>query len=486
MKRGREEPLTAPADPEVPTGPQRLVERGLHDTVVLSSPYGRRRARLGWGSLFQPPLPATVPGYPSIHIGISSLNGVPGKADRSMRTLLRQYRRKFNTLEHCYPYHKVDEQQAWETWAEMAREERPSHPPSTALPPSTVGTAESTVVDADAGRFQYTIKANNFLTHTKQLAMEEEVLAHVDVFFRQRCAALGDCLGPILLQLPPSFQRCPTNLARLTALDARLPKEVRRLWETDWAAGSAAATSSTDPTTSSPSASTPALPCGHLREQRSIRIAVEFRHRSWFHAETFELLRELGWALVVAHHHDDPTFAVPVDTGVPYLYIRLHGPLGRNVGDYGPHRMDVWAEQIARFVSPVSAESTAAPREVYVFLNNSDSHVNGTTSSTVDATYLAERLGQLLLSPIAPCSALSRRWGTPPLPAAAAAAVATSPSQNGTEAHRISQQQPLPSPTQADLSPPVRGGEQDDVVEVEGATGSPRNGSSKEEEIVLD
>ncbi|KEG09763.1 hypothetical protein DQ04_04691000 [Trypanosoma grayi] len=389
MKRLRSGSLTSPVGS---TGAmqhqqqQRVEERSGNDRVVVNSPYGSRRATYGWGNPFSPPLLATVAGYPNIHIGVSSLNAVPGK-DRRMKTLLSQYSKKFNCLEHCYTYHNVTDEATWKSWGEMCPSLSPSSP---GLQRGSVGTVvkqqsndgrrnrtkisqnglgkvdDGAVVDnnnddEDADQkhplFIYTIKANQYLTHTRMLAMDGDTEEHIINFFVRRCSLLGPHLGPVLLQLPPQFCKTPQNMERIEAVAARIPP--------------------------------------------SIRVAVEFRHCSWYNAETHDLLRRVGWALVVAHHHDDPAGSLHVDTGVGFMYVRLHGALGLHVGDYGPARVSMWAERIAEFVSGGAAG--AEKREVFVFFNNSDSHVGGTTSSTVDATFLAERLRALLVKEEASC-----------------------------------------------------------------------------------
>lgn len=401
------------------TQPQQLIERRPHDTLVQHSPYGPSRNTIyGWGNLFQPPMTATIPGHPCIHVGISSLNGVPtvGQSDRSMRSLLTQYRKKFNCLEHCYPYHKVGDPGTWKMWADMVRNSNVtdggranSLKTASVLPPHTVeGAAAAGVSSAgatplrpltvNANRFLYTIKANNFLTHVKQLHMDDaDVLAHVQVFFQELCPLLEPFLGPVLVQLPPSFGYSAANVQRLTRLYQLFSQEEVLLLETTSVPPKAFSSSGT-PSTPAPCSSAP-------RRQRRLRVAVEFRSRSWYRDETFGLLRSFRWALVVAHHHDDPTYSQVVDTGAGFLYVRLHGPLGRNVGDYGPLAMRLWAEKMVQYLhserssadgGATSAVPDDATREVFIFLNNSDSNVGGTTSSAVDATCLAEQMRNLL------------------------------------------------------------------------------------------
>ncbi|EKF32411.1 hypothetical protein MOQ_003738 [Trypanosoma cruzi marinkellei] len=340
---------------------QRIEERGANNRVVVNSPYGCSRARYGWGMPFHTPFSAHVPECPAIHIGISSLSGVPGR-DRRMKTLLAQYAKKFNSLEHCYTFHNVGDEAMWKKWRDLCASQ---WMPSSSHSPASLGCVQA----SDNGNqktppFIFTIKANQYLTHTRKMTIDDKSEEHITQFFVNRCPILGRHLGPVLLQLPPQFQKNHVNMERIEAVAARIPK--------------------------------------------AVSVAVEFRHRSWYDEGVYVLLRRLGWALVVAHHHDDPTASVHVDTGVDFMYVRLHGPIGLHIGDYGPVILSQWAERVVDYicsgvVSAAAAADQSQPtavktrkREVYFFFNNSDSHVGGTTSSTVDATFLAQRVRELL------------------------------------------------------------------------------------------
>lgn len=328
-KRPREEeeaPATNPATVQLNAAPtsgdallkQYIETRGENDPkIVKNSPYGTARNALGWGTPFQPAPKCTVDGYPNIHIGISSLNGVPGK-DREMPKLMAQYVKKFQCLEHCYPYHRMCDPQQWDAWRAMVQK-RPE--------------------------FVFTIKANQYLTHTRRLEMDADLATHIDNFFAQRVPLLGIHLGPVLVQLPPTFHKNDGHVERIRAVAARIPADVR--------------------------------------------IAVEFRHKSWFCDEVYDVLKELKWGLVVTHNEDigESPFVI---TNPSFLYVRLHGAVSQYVGDYGPVLMLRWAEIIAKFVQEDPT------RNVYFFLNNNESQIGGLTSSIVDASSLTQHLTKLL------------------------------------------------------------------------------------------
>lgn len=372
---------------------QTVSERGEHNAIVRHSPYGRtRNAAYGWSELFGSPSFSAKEHDFRIHIGTSSLNSVPGR-DRSFCALFKKYRRKFNSLEHCYPYHRLGTPETWREWRTAACENSATRcddsgmkarcesagPTPTSPPPTSTSTNTYAVSRC---RFIFTVKANKFLTHEKMLNCDlQEVREHVHLFFSCLCCQLAPYLGPVLLQLPPSFPKTETTMQRLRQFNALLPQDDVILVYTDeekyqqrdgskTVIGSAAAEGV---------------------RQRRVRIAVEFRHDSWYDAETFALCREFQWAVVVSHtgitgRESAVNFSHHVDTGAAFMYCRLHGPLSMYTGDYGPTGMERWAEMARRFllVNPFG--------EVFIFLNNNDSNVGGVTSSTVDATYLSTLL----------------------------------------------------------------------------------------------
>ena len=99
------------------------------------------------------------------------------------------------------------------------------------------------------GDFIFAVKASRYLTHIKRLNDPEEPVQRL----MTRAARLGAKLGPVLVQLPPNMKRDVGRLQR--ALDA-FPRDVR--------------------------------------------IAVEFRHDSWYVDEVRDLLARSGAALCLA------------------------------------------------------------------------------------------------------------------------------------------------------------------------------------------
>jgi uncharacterized protein YecE (DUF72 family) len=122
-------------------------------------------------------------------------------------------------------------------------------------------------------RFTFAFKAPGRITHQKRLKDVDEPVAHL----WETVATLGARLGPVLYGLPPNMKK---DLPRLAALLALTPP--------------------------------------------GRRVAVEFRHESWFEGEdTFATLRAAGAALCIADAED---FTVPFVQTAAWGYLRLRKP----------------------------------------------------------------------------------------------------------------------------------------------------------------
>ncbi|MGH7731244.1 MAG: DUF72 domain-containing protein [Candidatus Eiseniibacteriota bacterium] len=118
--------------------------------------------------------------------------------------------------------------------------------------------------------FTFVLKASQRITHFLRLKECGELLTYL---FRVT-SSLGPRLGPLLFQLPPNFKK---DVPRLQGFFDAMP------------------------------------------ERR--RVAVEFRHASWFDDEVYETLRRQGAALCVADTGEEP--AAPLVATADWGYLRL-------------------------------------------------------------------------------------------------------------------------------------------------------------------
>lgn len=163
---------------------------------------------------------------------------------------------------------------------------------------------------APAG-FRYALKYSRYGSHLKHLKDPEQ---HVGLFV-ERAARLGDALGPILVQLPPSWG---VDVEWLNAFVAALP--------------------------------------------RHLRWALEVRDPAWLCEAVYRVLREHGVALclhdMIADH--------PQELTAEWTYLRFHGTAeGRKYAGSYPHQaLSAAARRIRGWLGD--------GRDVYAYFNNDE------------------------------------------------------------------------------------------------------------------
>jgi uncharacterized protein YecE (DUF72 family) len=179
------------------------------------------------------------------------------------REMLTYYSSQLSSVEINYTFRRWPTEKSLTTWREQARD-----------------------------GFVFTLKANQRITHFKRLADADDDVRD----FLERAKLLGDRLGCILFQCPPTLQY---DRALIEAFVGYLP---------------------------------PGPP----------RFAMEFRHPSW--SEARELLLEQGVAWCVAE--TDETDPKPEDLSwEPAGYLRLRKT------EYSDQELGTWAERIAAALS---------------------------------------------------------------------------------------------------------------------------------------
>ena len=176
--------------------------------------------------------------------------------------------------------------------------------------------------------FLLSVKAPRGLTHAQRLHKPERWLARV----ARGLARLGDRRGALLVQLSPLQ---PYDHARLAWFLGCLP--------------------------------------------RDLPVAVELRHPSWHHEETFALLERHGAAYCVMSGAHLPCV---LRATAPFVYVRLHGPDRQHLyaGSYADDDLRWWAARIR--------EWEGAGRDVLVYFNN-----DGGGNAVRDALRLRRLLG---------------------------------------------------------------------------------------------
>ena len=156
--------------------------------------------------------------------------------------------------------------------------------------------------------FRYAVKVNRFITHLKKLVDCPDEVDRFIILARK----LGDTLGPLLYQLPPSLHQ---DLPRLKGFLARLPGDLEQV--------------------------------------------VEFRHKSWYEPEVLELLDAHGAGFV---SHDLKGLISPRWASGRTAYVRFHGSGGRYSGRYSDDALVEWTDWIV--------DQARQGRSIWCYFNN--------------------------------------------------------------------------------------------------------------------
>jgi uncharacterized protein YecE (DUF72 family) len=223
-------------------------------------------------------------------------------------------------------------------------------------------------------RFVFSVKAPRFITHIRRLKDVRTPLAN---FFASGVLRLGDKLGPVLWQLPPSLAYDRERLEKFFRLLPRTTREAAVLARRHDAHVRLGTWLKTD-------------------RDRPLRHALEVRHFSFETPDFIALLRANKIGLVVA----DTAGKWPAleDLTADFVYVRLHGAERLYVSGYTPAALKSWAAKIRNWTrgrSPASPHRIAPvpkgglqPRDVFVYFDN-----DVKTRSPYDAMSLAHRLG---------------------------------------------------------------------------------------------
>ncbi len=189
------------------------------------------------------------------------------------------YARQFSTVELNNSFYHLPSEKAFSTW-------RGSTPEN----------------------FIFAVKVSRFITHIKRLRNLGTAVEN----FLARAGLLGEKLGPLLYQLPPSMKR---NDELLQSFLSSLPPEYEHV--------------------------------------------IEFRHESWIDERVFDILRRHNVGLCV---FDMPGLSCPLVATSDFAYVRFHGSQGLYSSCYSDGELSQWARRIARLVQNV--------RVSYMYFNN--------------------------------------------------------------------------------------------------------------------
>lgn len=202
---------------------------------------------------------------------------------------LKYHSEHFNTVENNSSFYHISKKSTYKTWDKMSPD-----------------------------NYRFSMKVNKLITHEAKLKLTDEVIERV-TYILDITQVLGNKLGAIIIQLPPSFR-----------FDIPILESFLKFF----------------------------------RQQVNLQIykfdvAIEFRNKYWLVEETYKVLRKYNVALVAGQSSRYP-LARKITADI--AYIRMHGPEKLFASKYTQEQLHEWANYIKLISSDV--------KRIYVYFNN--------------------------------------------------------------------------------------------------------------------
>ncbi len=267
-----------------------------------------------------------------LRVGISGWTYAPWRGvfyprDLPQKNELRFASRQFNSIEINGTHYSLQSPAVFRKWKEQTPE-----------------------------KFVFSVKGSRYITHLRRLKDVEAPLAN---FFASGILVLGEKLGPILWQLPPSFRFEHKRIEKFFQLLPKTTNAAARIASRHDGQLKARA---------------------YLRpgKRRRLRHCLEVRHKSFMVPEFFDLLR--AYHIVFVFADTAGKWPYGEDLTGDFVYIRLHGDQQLYVSGYGSEALDFWAHRIrlwrqgrqpldAKLTTPRKAAKSGV-RDVFVYFDN--------------------------------------------------------------------------------------------------------------------
>ena len=218
------------------------------------------------------------------------------------KDFLRFYSKYFNTVEINTSFYNFTKKSTFEKWVtqintyfERINTDKDNPHKSLSNPHKSVN-------------FLFSIKLNRLFTHFRKLKLNKDdkrILKETIESYK----VLGKNLGPILIQLPPSLKKDLKVLEKF------------------------------------------------LKNFKNLKLAIEFRHKSWLDKETYNFLKKKKIAFVIS---DSPRWSTDIVKTTDFVYIRFHGKPHLFASKYEKEELQRYAREIKKL----------KPKILFAYFNN--------------------------------------------------------------------------------------------------------------------
>jgi uncharacterized protein YecE (DUF72 family) len=223
--------------------------------------------------------------------------------DLSSKDFLKFYSKYFNTVEVNTSFYHFTKKSTFEKWEKAVNK-----------------------------NFLFSIKLHRLFTHFRKLKLNKDdkrILKETIESYK----VLGKNLGPILIQLPPSLKKDLKVLEKfLKCFNYPNRKPNKKSFGPD--SGKKFG-----------------------RHSGNIKLAIEFRHKSWLDKETYNFLKKKKIAFVIS---DSPRWSTDIVKTTDFVYIRFHGKPKLFSSKYEKEELQRYSREIKKL----------KPKILFAYFNN--------------------------------------------------------------------------------------------------------------------
>jgi uncharacterized protein YecE (DUF72 family) len=224
--------------------------------------------------------------------------------DLPSKDFLKFYAKYFNTVEVNTSFYHFTKKSTFEKWITQINAD---YADLTQTMQKNIS-AKSASSSAKSALFLFSIKLHRLFTHFRKLKLNKDdkrILKETIESYK----VLGKNLGPILIQLPPSLKKDLKVLEKF------------------------------------------------LKNFENLKLAIEFRHKSWLDKETYNFLKKKKVAFVIS---DSPRWPTDIVKTADFVYIRFHGKPRLFASKYEKEELQRYAKEIKKL----------KPKILFAYFNN--------------------------------------------------------------------------------------------------------------------
>ncbi len=230
--------------------------------------------------------------------------------DLTSKDFLKFYSQYFNTVEVNTSFYHFTKKETFEKWLTQINADYTDLMP-TKQNKISAGSASSS---AKSALFLFSIKLHRLFTHFRKLRLnKEDVKILKDTLDSYKI--LGKHLGVILIQLPPSLKK---DLKLLNNFVNKFRK------------------------------------CSSIK---NLKVAIEFRHKSWLDKEVYKKLKKLKVAFCIS---DSPRWPTDFVKTTDFVYVRFHGKPKLFASRYSEKELEEFSEKLKKL----------KPKTLFIYFNN--------------------------------------------------------------------------------------------------------------------